>query len=150
MYTVVYPDSMSSDNFSIEKKIAKTNVELVGFGAKNISEIPIKTLNKADALVTGIQLKIDKQLIQNLKNCKIITRAGVGYDLIDIKAAGKAGIVVCNVPDYGTYEVADHAIALMLNFARRPAIQTAKNMIAAISFPERSISISLFIPILSC
>ena len=118
MYTVVYPDSISSDNFSIEKKLTKGSTKLISLGAKNIEEIPAEILQKADALVTGIQLKIDKQLIKKLKCCKIITRAGVGYDLIDIKAAGKAGIAVCNVPDYGTYEVADHAIALILNFAR--------------------------------
>ena len=41
---------------------------------------------------------------------------GVGYDLINEVACGESGIVVCNVPDYGTYEVADHAISLIMNF----------------------------------
>ncbi|HXZ34955.1 MAG TPA: C-terminal binding protein, partial [Thermodesulfobacteriota bacterium] len=43
---------------------------------------------------------------------------GVGYDNVDLAAAGEKGIYVCNVPDYGTDEVADHAIALMLACAR--------------------------------
>ena len=63
-------------------------------------------------------MKIDKKVIDQLKECKIITRLGVGYDLIDIQYCGSKGIVVSNVPDYGTYEVADHAMAMIMNFAR--------------------------------
>ena len=43
----------------------------------------------------------------------------MGYDNVDIKAAGEKGIAVCNVPDYGTEEVADHAVMLLLAIARR-------------------------------
>ena len=43
---------------------------------------------------------------------------GVGYDDVDIERFGKLGIPVCNVPDYGTREVADHAIALMMTLAK--------------------------------
>ena len=48
----------------------------------------------------------------------MIVRAGVGFDHIDLEAAGRVGIPVCNTPDYGTSEVADHAIALMLALTR--------------------------------
>ncbi len=51
-------------------------------------------------------------------NCKIIVRMGVGYDNIDSAAWGARGVPVCNVPDYGTSEVADHAVSLMLTLAR--------------------------------
>ena len=73
---------------------------------------------KADAVITGLYMKIDEPVIQKLKSCKIITRMGVGYDLIDEVKCGEVGIVVSNVPDYGTYEVADHALSLIMNFAR--------------------------------
>ena len=43
---------------------------------------------------------------------------GVGYDNVDIKAAGQLGIPVCNIPDYGTEEVADHALSLILGLFR--------------------------------
>ena len=43
---------------------------------------------------------------------------GVGYDNVDIKYAGKLGIPVCNIPDYGTEEVADHALSLILGLYR--------------------------------
>ena len=43
---------------------------------------------------------------------------GVGYDNVDIKTAGRLGIPVCNIPDYGTEEVADHSLALILGLYR--------------------------------
>src|SRR5262249_58132797 len=43
----------------------------------------------------------------------------VGVDNVDLEAAGRRGIVVCNVPDYGTEEVADHSILMLLAIARR-------------------------------
>jgi phosphoglycerate dehydrogenase-like enzyme len=51
--------------------------------------------------------------------CKGVVRAGVGYNNVDLDAATRRGIVVCNVPDYGTEEVADHAIMFLLAVARR-------------------------------
>ncbi len=50
--------------------------------------------------------------------CRGVVRAGVGYNNVDLHAAGSRGIVVCNVPDYGTEEVADHALAMLLAIAR--------------------------------
>ena len=47
-----------------------------------------------------------------------IVRAGVGFNNIDIAAAAARGIVVCNVPDYGTEDVADHALMMLLAVAR--------------------------------
>jgi D-3-phosphoglycerate dehydrogenase len=67
--------------------------------------------------------------ISRLGKCRQIVRCGVGFDHIDLKAAGAAGIAVCNVPDYGTSEVADHAIALLLAFTR--GIVAAQNALKA-------------------
>ena len=47
-----------------------------------------------------------------------MVREGVGYDNLDLKGWGARGVPVCNVPDYGTTEVADHAMALMLSLTR--------------------------------
>ena len=50
--------------------------------------------------------------------CRVIVRAGVGYNNVDLEAAEARGILVCNVPDYGSEEVADHAIMMLLAIAR--------------------------------
>ena len=118
MYSILYPDSLSKDDFKYEKLIAKDIYNLIKYDAKSSNEIPDEIWAKADAVITGLYMKIDAPVIQKLKSCKIITRMGVGYDLIDEVKCGEAGIVVSNVPDYGTYEVADHALSLIMNFAR--------------------------------
>src|SRR6202008_1653369 len=51
-----------------------------------------------------------------------VVRMGVGYDKIDRKAAAQRKVMVCNVPDYGTTEVADHALALALSLRRGIAL----------------------------
>jgi C-terminal binding protein len=76
-------------------------------------------LPEVDALILyhDIPMLTDASLALAAK-CRGIVRAGVGYNNIDIAAAGRRGIAVCNVPDYGTEEVADHAIMLLLAVAR--------------------------------
>lgn len=84
---------------------------------------------EADVLLVYHTIKITQKTILTLDKCKGIIRCGVGYDNVDIEAAGKRGIVVCNVPDYGTEEVADHALMLLIAIARRliPAHQSVRD-----------------------
>ena len=60
-----------------------------------------------------------RRVLEKLPRCKVIVRYGVGVDTVDLAAAHDLGIVVSNVPDYGTHEVADHALALMLCLTRK-------------------------------
>jgi phosphoglycerate dehydrogenase-like enzyme len=62
---------------------------------------------------------LDTETIAGLEACRIIMRCGSGYDRIDVAAARRRGIVVSYVPDYGTTDVAEHALALLLACARR-------------------------------
>jgi phosphoglycerate dehydrogenase-like enzyme len=57
-------------------------------------------------------------IVDHLTNCKIFVKAAVGFDEVDIARYGAMGIPVCNTPDYGTREVADHAIAMALTLAK--------------------------------
>jgi C-terminal binding protein len=75
-------------------------------------------IEDADALIVFHTVRIWASSIRRLQKCRAIVRCGVGYDNVDLPAAGAKGIYVCNVPDYGTDEVADHALALMLACAR--------------------------------
>jgi phosphoglycerate dehydrogenase-like enzyme len=74
---------------------------------------------EAHALILWHGPLVNAEVIARLKNCRAIIRNGVGFDSVDLAAAARAGIPVCNVPDYGTEEVADHAIAMTLALYRQ-------------------------------
>lgn len=73
----------------------------------------------AHAIIIWHNMPLTAAGIARLKNCRAIIRNGVGFDSVDIAAARERGIAVCNVPDYGTEEVADHAIALAIALCRQ-------------------------------
>ena len=56
--------------------------------------------------------------LSKLDRCRVVVKTAVGFDDVDIAAFGKLGIPVCNCPDYGTREVADHAIALVMTLVK--------------------------------
>ncbi|MFJ2621189.1 C-terminal binding protein [Glutamicibacter sp. NPDC087344] len=64
---------------------------------------------------------ITARVLDALPQLKAIGRYGVGVDTLDVPAATERGVLVCNVPDYGTEDVSDHAIALALTLARGTA-----------------------------
>ena len=84
----------------------------------------------SNAIIIWHNMPLTASGIAKLKNCRAIIRNGVGFDSVDIAAARERGIAVCNVPDYGTEEVADHAIALALALCRQilPLDQEAKQL----------------------
>ena len=84
----------------------------------------------ADALIVWHNTPITATGLHRLRNCKTLIRNGVGFDSVDIDAARQLGIPVCNVPDYGTEEVADHAIALTMALCRQlfPLDEEAKRL----------------------
>lgn len=91
-------------------------VETVTMGFNDL--LPAAALS-ADALILWHGPLVGADAIGGLRHCRAIIRNGVGFDTVDIAAAAAAGIPVCNVPDYGTEEVADHAIALALALYRQ-------------------------------
>jgi C-terminal binding protein len=75
-------------------------------------------IEQADALIVCHLVTLSRETIARLERCRVIVRAGVGYDNIDVEAARERGIPVVNVPDYCVEEVADSAIGLMLALTR--------------------------------
>ena len=71
-----------------------------------------------DALLVRSQTKVTDKVIKAGKNLKIIGRAGVGVDNIDLNSATEHGIIVVNSPDGNTHAAAEHTLALMLSMAR--------------------------------
>ncbi|KMY51695.1 2-hydroxyacid dehydrogenase [Peribacillus loiseleuriae] len=74
---------------------------------------------KADALLTMLSDKMDRELLDVAKNLKVIANLAVGYDNIDVPSATEKGITVCNTPDVLTDTTADLAFALLMATARR-------------------------------
>ena len=85
---------------------------------KNIEEL-IELLPDAKAVIIRNQTKIDKNLIEIAGSLKVIGRAGIGYDNINIELASKKGIVVCYTPEENTISTAEHAFALLLSLYRK-------------------------------
>lgn len=106
--------------FTEEKKVCEDNgFEFVKLQLESGSEDAAAEALK-DAVAVGNQyLKFTDSLMDKLPNLKCIVRYGVGVDNIDIPAATKHGIAVCNVPDYGSNEVASHAFAMMMALTRK-------------------------------
>jgi D-3-phosphoglycerate dehydrogenase len=71
----------------------------------------------ADVLVVQYAT-VDAARLDGMPSCRAVVRYGVGVDTIDVQAATERGVWVVNVPDYGTDEVADHALALVLALLR--------------------------------
>lgn len=88
----------------------------------------IKVIPQYDAIMVRSQTKVTSKIIDAGVNLKIIGRAGVGVDNIDVDAATQKGIIVVNSPDGNTMAAAEHTIALMLAMARNiaPAASSTK------------------------
>ena len=82
-------------------------------------------LAECDAVVVRSQMKVDAEAIRAGSRLRVIGRAGVGLDNIDVDAAQAAGIKVVNAPDSTTMAVAELTIGLMFTLARRIAVGDA-------------------------
>ncbi len=114
--TVLYGECLYPDD-RVERRIFGDGVEVIFADAATLADIPEEMAARATGLMIFRQF-VRAEDLARFPRLKAIVRMGVGYDRIDRKAAAARGILVCNVPDYGTAEVADHAIALMLALRR--------------------------------
>jgi C-terminal binding protein len=71
-----------------------------------------------DACIVSSSAQITHLSLSRMRRGTVVVRNGVGFDNVDVAEASRLGIIVCNVPDYGTEEVADHTVALMLALLR--------------------------------
>ena len=105
------------DSFAAEHEVADpVGAELVLTQSRTSAEL---IANAADADAILVQYaSITAEVMDALPRLRAIGRYGVGVDSVDIDAATARGIAVCNVPDYGTQSVSDHAIGMALAAAR--------------------------------
>ena len=100
-----------------ERRILGDLAEVVALNAMSEEDLAGK-IEDADAAMLYHFISLTERTISRLKNCKLIVRCGVGFDNVDGRAARERGIAVANVPDYGTEDVADSAIGMMLSLTR--------------------------------
>ena len=116
MKKVLIPDR--STEATIEKDVFGGNYEVITPNAADISEIKDEIWASCDGMLVWHDFEYSKDIISKLSNCKAIVRVGTGYDNIDLEAGAERSIIVSNVPDYGTNDVADHTWALILALER--------------------------------
>ena len=108
----------------IADKLAQSTVDALGDGVEirwvdgpNRSEL-LAALPEADAVLVRSATTIDAEALAVADNLKIIGRAGVGLDNVDIPAATARGVMVVNAPTSNIHSAAEHAVALTMAAAR--------------------------------
>ena len=105
-------------NLDIERSILEpTGCELISGQAKS-PEALIPLVAQADAVITQFA-PVNASVIEAMQRARVIVRYGIGVDNVDLEAAKRKGIPVCNVPDYCIDEVADHTLAFILALTRQ-------------------------------
>src|SRR3989440_8266055 len=115
MRTILVPDEVSDTGlqplrdagFTVEKKTKLSAAELR------------EALAGCEGLIVRSETKVTADLLEAARNLRVIGRAGVGVDNIDVAAATASGVVVMNAPDGNTITTAEHTIALLVALARR-------------------------------
>src|SRR6266568_4032505 len=83
----------------------------------------------ADGIIVRSSTTVDRELMQTAKQLKVVGRAGVGVDNVDLDAATECGILVMNSPGGSTTTTAEHTVAMLFALARNipQAVKTLKN-----------------------
>lgn len=115
-FKVVVTDFIT-EPLDTEREVLGDDVEVVALDAYSEDAV-IDRIEDADAVILYHLISLTEKSVARLRNCRLIVRAGVGYDNVDWRLARERGIDVANVPDYGTEDVADSAIGLMLSLTR--------------------------------
>ena len=117
MFKVVITDS-TFPNIEPERRILEpAGCEMV-LGKIGPERELIELTRDADAIITQFA-KLTPNVIAHMRKVKVIVRNGIGYDNIDVDAARKHEIPVCNIPDYCIDEVADQTLACILALTRQ-------------------------------
>lgn len=106
-----------TDDMQPEKSVLGEIAQVTALGATREEDLWGR-IEEADAVMLWHELYLTRKTIERFSRCKLIVRCGVGYDNVDGPFARGRGIDLVNIPDYGSEEVADTAIAMALALAR--------------------------------
>lgn len=115
-FQVVITD-LIDDDLAPERAVLEGLADVTALCARSEDQL-IGRIERADAVILYHELSLSRATIERLERCRVIVRGGVGFDNVDRLFARQRHIAVANVPDYGTEEVADSALALLLALTR--------------------------------
>lgn len=110
---VLVTDKLDESGITILKQVSEVDYK-PGIAAEELRQI----IKDYDALLVRSQTQATKEILENAPRLKIIGRAGVGVDNIDVETATEKGIIVVNSPEGNTIAAAEHTVALMMSLAR--------------------------------
>ena len=113
MPKILVADPIGAEGVELLKSHAEVDVKT----GMNPDEL-LAVIAEYDGLVVRSETKVTKEVIETAKNLKVVGRAGIGVDNIDLEAATAAGIAVVNAPTGNTVAAAEHTMALMLALSR--------------------------------
>ncbi|MFA5388642.1 MAG: phosphoglycerate dehydrogenase [Candidatus Omnitrophota bacterium] len=115
MFKILVSDPLAQEGVDILKKVKEFQVDVK-------HKLPPEELKKIikdyDALLVRSETKVTRDIIEAADNLKVIGRAGVGLDNVDLPAASKRGIIVMNTPGGNTMSTAEHAVSILLSLSR--------------------------------
>jgi len=115
MYKVLVSDPIS--DFGLQQLMDAEDVEVTKITGLSEEEL-ISVIRPYDALLVRSQTKVTRRIMEAGVHLKVIGRAGVGVDNIDLEAATSQGIIVVNAPDGNTITTCEHTFAMMIALAR--------------------------------
>ncbi|TQR15300.1 phosphoglycerate dehydrogenase [Psychrobacillus soli] len=114
-YNILISDPLSEDGIYPLRQAEGFNIVIeTNLTPEELGE----RIGEFDALLVRSQTQVTREIIEKGTNLKIIGRAGVGVDNIDLPAATERGIIVVNAPDGNTNSAAEHTVAMLMSLAR--------------------------------
>ena len=115
MFRILVSDSLAEEGIEILRKVKEFKVDVK---LKLPPDELKKIIKDYDALLVRSGTKVTKEIIESADKLKVIGRAGVGLDNVDLASASKRGIIVMNTPGGNTISTAEHTMSLILSLSR--------------------------------
>jgi len=112
---VIVTEKLAHEGLLVLEKDPRVEVDVkLGLSKEEL----IATIGEYDAIITRSATKVDRDVLEAGKKLKLVARAGVGIDSVDVEVASAKGIIVLNAPFGNTNSVAEHTLALLLSLCR--------------------------------
>jgi D-3-phosphoglycerate dehydrogenase len=115
MFNILIPDDLSAAGL----ELLQADPQICIHAAKKMPRADVlDKIADYDALIVRSETKVDSEVIEKGARLRVVGRAGIGVDTIDVDAATRRGIIVMNTPQANTTATCEHTVAMMLALAR--------------------------------